>query len=983
MWYGKHSVYQQKFEDPLGIFFDSGTFPALADEREDVSPILQNAIDTLIRQQSYGILYIPEGEYPLKSMVKIPPSVRLIGYGRKRPVFVLPAHTYEEKPCEPAESVEGMFLEGYPGAQYMLWFIGNRDTRAESPKDANGATFYSALSNIDFRIEEGNPSAVCIRAHFAQHGFISHCHFELGDGLAGLFDVGNEMEDLTFEGGQHGIICRMCSPGWPFALLDCVFHGQKKAAVLTATTGFTGFRLQISDTPRAFALYLPTAWEKLYLEDCRFTNISEAAITFYQTDNLIQQTNLRRISCGNVPVFLKKEENGQVIEGIGGFYEVWDYSYGYIYSDAADDRAAIREICDLRPLKELPQLTESDIPPVPPMEQWVSVAKYGAKGDGKTDDTAAIRKAIQQERILYFPQGIYKVTDTISLKKDITLLGLSPITTQLVIEDDTPAFAGFGTPKAVVETAQGGFVYMNGIGIDTAGKNPRAVGVKWMADKTSYMNDVKFVGGHGLMFRDGRNAYGYLYNASKTADYDPDRIWDFQYSSLWITTGGGGIFKDIWSASPYAEAGIAITDTKTPGRMYAISLEHHVRREMKLYRVQNWSFYALQTEEERAEGLHCCPLELVSCKNITLANFFLFRVVAVDRSENVGIRLWDCRKIELLNLHNKAQMQYTFTLTLQDETGGFYAKSPEYARLLVNGGLREGASIKQDGTLKTDAETGLEIIAEGFDFAQGAVLDETGRLYWCDKAQKRIYLYDPAEKQVRPFYDIHFIPSALALDNAGNLLVAVDYSELKRTVPGQPYLSHDTSNLHPFFAWFYKRGERVYAVSLQDPFNTMTVLEKTAAQEPAPEVVYRPAQLSYYGMFKEIVETRIQEYYMAPDGMTALEGTVDLARSLVLCEVKPGELCCMTDDQSHKVYAFRAAEGGNLQDGSCQANRGQYGAYRDESGIVWTVDDKLYGFRDGSLIESREIPRDVYAIIGKENHIYLMGRGHIYRYPGL
>ena len=200
MWYGKNSVYQQKFEDPLGMFFDSETFPALNDETEDVSTILQNAIDTLIKQQSYGILYIPEGEYPLKSMVKIPPSVRLIGYGKKRPVFVLPANTYEEQAGGNSGTVEDMFLAGYPGAHYMFWFIGEKDTHTENPKDANAATFYSAISNIDFRIEEGNPSAVCVRAHFAQHGFISHCHFELGNGLAGIFDVGNEMEDLTFEG---------------------------------------------------------------------------------------------------------------------------------------------------------------------------------------------------------------------------------------------------------------------------------------------------------------------------------------------------------------------------------------------------------------------------------------------------------------------------------------------------------------------------------------------------------------------------------------------------------------------------------------------------------------------------------------------------------------------------------------------------------------------------------------------------------------
>lgn len=972
MWYGKQSVYQQKFDDPLGLFFTEEEFPALASGKEDVSGILQGAIDRLISEQCYGILYIPEGVYPLKKTVLIPPSVRLIGYGKTRPVFVLPENTegFEGQEVSDDNSLMSKFMAGYPGANYMFWFIGNKDTKAEEPMDANAATFYSAISNIDFRIEKGNPGAVCIRAHFAQHGFISHCHFDLGDGLAGLFDVGNEMEDLTFEGGQYGIICRMCSPGWPFALLDSVFHGQEKAAILTGTTGFTGFRLHISDTPKAFALYLPQSWEKLYLEDCIFQNISEAAVTFYQTNSIVQQTNIRRVYCENVPVFVKKEENGQVVSGISPIYEVKDYAYGYIYSDK-DEEAAMQEICDIASLDKLPAMPASDVPPVPAMDTWVSLAKYGAKGDGVTDDTKALQEAVSKENILYLPQGIYKVTDTITLKKDITLIGMSPITTQIIIEDDTPAFEGFGTPKAVVETAQGGFAYMNGIGIDTAGKNPRAVGVKWMADETSYMNDVKFVGGHGLMFRDGRNGYAYLYNAGKTADYDPDRIWDFQYSSLWITAGGGGIFKDVWSASPYAESGITITDTETPGKMYAISLEHHVRSEMKLHRVKNWKFYALQTEEERAEGLKCLPMELVSCENILFANFFLFRVVAVDRSYDVGIKVWDCKNVELLNLHNKAQMHYVFTLTLQDENTGFYAKSPEYARLFISG---QAQSIKNSKT-----EAGYEVVAEGFDFAQGAVIDSDGNLYWCDKSQKRIYKYDVEKNCVLPFYDIHFIPSALALDIAGNLLVAVDYSALRKTIPGQPYLSHDTSNFHPFFAWFYKRGDKAYAVSLKDPFNTMTELTKTSAKDCNPQVVYRPAQLSYYGMLKEIVENPIKEYYMAPDGVTALEGTVDLARCLVLAEAVCGQPFFMTDDQSRKVYEFKVTEGGNLQDGNCQGTMGQYGVYQDKEGVLWAVDDKLYGFKAGQIVEKRDVPWDAYSIVGKGDSLYIMGRSRVYR----
>ena len=61
MWYGKESVYKEKFQDPAGIFFTNESFPELEDNKDDVSGTLQMAIDRLVAQQSYGILYIPEG----------------------------------------------------------------------------------------------------------------------------------------------------------------------------------------------------------------------------------------------------------------------------------------------------------------------------------------------------------------------------------------------------------------------------------------------------------------------------------------------------------------------------------------------------------------------------------------------------------------------------------------------------------------------------------------------------------------------------------------------------------------------------------------------------------------------------------------------------------------------------------------------------------------------------------------------------------
>ena len=50
---------------------------------------------------------------------------------------------------------------------------------------------------------------------------------------------------------------------------------------------------------------------------------------------------------------------------------------------------------------------------------------------------------------------------------------------------------------------------------------------------------------------------------------------------------------------------MVVSDTETEGRAYQISSEHHVRNEIQVRNAAHWSFYALQTEEERGESGFC------------------------------------------------------------------------------------------------------------------------------------------------------------------------------------------------------------------------------------------------------------------------------------------------------------------------------------------------------------------------------------------
>src|SRR6266566_5801929 len=75
---------------------------------------------------------------------------------------------------------------------------------------------------------------------------------------------------------------------------------------------------------------------------------------------------------------------------------------------------------------------------VGPFASWANVkTKYGAVGDGVTDDTAAIQKALgalgPTNPTLYFPAGSYRITQTLTLagQIDVSVIGQDPATTIL------------------------------------------------------------------------------------------------------------------------------------------------------------------------------------------------------------------------------------------------------------------------------------------------------------------------------------------------------------------------------------------------------------------------------------------------------------------------------------------------------------------------------------------------------------------------
>ncbi len=863
------SIYKKRLTDSQAVYFSPENFKVTTDGKTDISDLLQGAINKMKLEQNFGIIFIPEGTYTISKTIYIPAAIRLIGYGQKRPLIVL-------KKNSPGYQMPVLTDKGK--ANYMFWFTSSVVESAGSVNDAGAGTFYSALSNIDLKIEDGNPEAVALRTHYAQHSFISHCDISIGKGKAGMFDIGNEMEDVRFYGGDYGIYTTKASPGWQFMMIDTWFEGQRKAAIKTREAGLTIIRMTVKNVPRVIEVE-PNFWEKLYMEDCRFENVSGPAISFDMEENANMQVNLRNIGCLHVPVLVNYMKSNRKTAAPGEIYNVKKFIYGLQINDL-DKTPGVETTFEPEILSGLTPAAHSDIPELPAIESWANLKSLGAKGDGEADDTKIIREAIEIHDNIYVPQGIYRISETIKLKPNTVLIGLHPIATQFVLGESTPAFSGFGAPVPMIEAPKGGKNILSGIGLSTGEYNYRAVACKWMAGEKSLMNDVKFVGGHGTMRKGPFVPWrGYGEPGKKPSPVQgPDPAWDTQYWSLWITNGGGGTFKNIWTASSYATSGIYVSNTSTQSQIYALSVEHHVRNEVRFDYVSNWKVYALQLEEESREGAECQPMELNDCSDMMFANLYMFRVIRVKTPYPYSVRTWDCRNIELLNIHNYSQVKYTTDNPVYDINTNTEVRPVEFARLAVSGGTPKNWDKESSLKVKT--------LATGFEFAEGMCSDSKGNVYFAEQRMKRIYKWSSETNLLHLLADYPWEPLSLGCDSKDNLLVVFRYNpQFDHKINGvqEKYENPSDASGTSFSAWGNSGfGTLVYAMNPNHPDETIQLLEKVpmSSVKHLFKALYPSNRWRDGHDFNAISVSKNESCFVAPDGITIIPACYDLARYL-------------------------------------------------------------------------------------------------------
>ncbi|KAL3472014.1 pectate lyase superfamily protein-domain-containing protein [Aspergillus californicus] len=242
---------------------------------------------------------------------------------------------------------------------------------------------------------------------------------------------------------------------------------------------------------------------------------------------------------------------------------------------------------------------------------FISVKSAGAKGDGTTDDTAAIQKILDsatQDQIVYFDHGAYILTDTIKVPKNIKIVGeVWP-----VLMANGAKFSDEKNPIPLLQVGSAGdtgSVEISDLAIQTKGPAPGAILMQWNIAESSLgaaaMWDVHFrVGGSaGTELQSDKCAK----TPDSTTTPNPECIGAFML--LHVTEKSTAYLENVWSWTADHELDLAdhkqiniyngrgiLVESQGPVWMYGTAAEHNQLYNYQITNAKNVFMGLIQTE---------------------------------------------------------------------------------------------------------------------------------------------------------------------------------------------------------------------------------------------------------------------------------------------------------------------------------------------------------------------------------------------------
>lgn len=358
----------------------------------------------------------------------------------------------------------------------------------------------------------------------------------------------------------------------------------------------------------------------LMLLDSKISNTPVGVLTVYSTNQ--SGTNgsliLENVDMStNVPVAVKNKDSGATI--LAGNKKIDSFIQGREYRAPNQGKAVQgatyrtkKPAALLAPNGKLftrskPQYEHE------PVAKFVSVKSKGAKGDGVTDDTAAIQKifdAIQPHQIVYFDHGAYVITSTVRVPKNIKITGeFWP----LIMAGGNSFFKDKANPQPVWKVGnpgEKGTVEISELIFETLGAQPGAILMEWNLNQEKQ-------GSNGLWdvhFRVGGSAGTRLQSDTCKKNPDifvpPNPACEVSFLLFHVTTHGAVYVENCWfwvsdheldlkdysQINIYNGRGVLIESTKGPVWLWGTASEHNVLYNYQIANAANVFMGHIQTE---------------------------------------------------------------------------------------------------------------------------------------------------------------------------------------------------------------------------------------------------------------------------------------------------------------------------------------------------------------------------------------------------
>jgi len=388
-----------------------------------------------------------------------------------------------------------------------------RSMQSFGPRDPNqpqpNINFNQKILHVDIELGRGNSGAIGIDHRGAEGATIEDVRIDATGAFAGIRHApgsGGAMHGITVVGGRYGLYLPGSQPS-PL-VSDLRLRGQTEASIYFRSRGpltvvgaqidGAGIRVDCPPAPWDGALSLVDSVLRIRNGEPAVRSgrsvvldnvwVRNAAVLVQVGDsqtipgNAHGWVHARLVAVGGLVRYPAKFGVGQRRDGL------------WLDGKQLDEPVLCEIETDRGPSPDVTRRHQ-----LPPMPCWnakttinVREPPYNAKGDGKTDDTAALQAAIDEHDAIFLPKGKYLLSKPLRLRASTKLFGVTNLLSVLAPLEGAAAFSDPHHPQPLIETVDDADAetMLAMLKLELPVRNPCVYALRWRAGRRSVVRNI-------------------------------------------------------------------------------------------------------------------------------------------------------------------------------------------------------------------------------------------------------------------------------------------------------------------------------------------------------------------------------------------------------------------------------------------------------------------------------------------------------------